>query len=98
MKRQGGKNKTRCQQIHFRRRCTERLGFVPSKRELEELINKIQSNKSQFIERQSHRITVWRDNFKDIDIILIYDKIRKQIITVMPYSWWEKESKNEQVG
>lgn len=56
----------------------------------ETLIKEIQENKLQFIESQSNRVTVWRkiDKEDELDIVIIYDKKRKQVVTVMPYNMY----------
>jgi len=37
-----------------------------------------------FVERQSHRITVWDLNFKGKEVRVVYDNQRKSIVTFLP--------------
>ena len=66
--------------IHFAKRCIQRLGHLP---DTKELIQKIQNQ--EFVDRQSHRITrwLWVDKLTNIPCVLVYDKARKQLVTVL---------------
>lgn len=77
---------------HFERRCFQRLGYIPRKKEL---VEAIQKQKLAFVERQSNRVTkwLWKDPIHGIECILPYDKDRKQIITVL-FKDMEDERKN----
>ena len=81
------KSKSKCQEIHAKKRAYQRFGIDL---DTELLVKDIQYNKLQFIEKQSNRVTVWRkiDKEEQLDIVVLYDKLRKQIITVMPYSMY----------
>lgn len=69
---------------HFQRRSLERIGVLLDEKEL---VKKIQNNKLEFIERQSNRITVFRYKYQNKIYRLVYDKTRKQIVTIL----FEKE-------
>ena len=66
---------------HFANRCLQRLGHLPDSKDL---INKIQNQELQFVDRQSNRLTrwLWLDKITNIECILVYDKIRKQLVTI----------------
>ena len=68
--------------IHFAKRCIQRLGHLP---DTKELIQKIQNQELEFVDRQSHRITrwLWVDKLTNIPCVLVYDKARKQLVTVL---------------
>ena len=72
--------KKKAQQIHFFHRCLQRIGFVLDENNL---IKKIQSGELDFIKRQSNRVTIWRYYVKDKSYQVVYDKVRKQVITVL---------------
>ena len=76
------RNKKRTVDDHFTRRCLQRLGYVPDRREL---VKQIQNNVLEFVGRQSLRVTHWKwtDPVYNVNCILPYDKGRKQIITVL---------------
>ena len=65
---------------HFQRRSIERIGVLLDEKEL---VNKIQNNELEFVERQSNRVTVFRYEYNGEQYRLVYDKTRKQIITVL---------------
>jgi len=66
---------------HFKMRCLQRLGYVPNEKEL---VNKIQSGSLEFLYRESLRLTHWRwQDINGVNCILVYDKMRKQIVTVL---------------
>ena len=69
-------------QTHFNIRCMQRLGYIPRE---EDLIKAIQNNKLKFLDKQTNRVTrwIWTDPITNTECILPYDKIRKQIITVL---------------
>ena len=67
---------------HFANRCLQRLGHLPDRKDL---VNKIQNQELQFVDRQSNRLTrwLWLDKITNIECVLVYDKIRKQLVTVL---------------
>ena len=67
---------------HFSIRCIERLGYVPNEKDL---IKLIQNGKLEHYDTQSNRVTRWKwtDPIKNINCILVYDKERHQIVTVL---------------
>ena len=74
------RSKKRAIKTHFQYRSIERVGVLLNEKEL---INKIQKGELEFVERQSNRVTVFRYAYKNSIFRLVYDKIRKQIITVL---------------
>ena len=74
------RNKRKAVKAHFQRRSLERIGFLLDEKEL---IKKIQNNELEFIERQSNRVTVFKYERGGKFYRLIYDKARKQIITIL---------------
>ena len=75
------RSKAMSEEIHFARRCIERIGYVPSQRQL---IDMLRGGRLEFLKRQSNRITVWR---KD-DSVFVYDKARKTFVTALTYDMW----------
>ena len=74
------RSKKKAIRIHFQHRSIERAGVLLNEKDL---INKIQNGELEFIERQSNRVTVFRYHHKEKTLRLVYDKTRKQIITVL---------------
>jgi hypothetical protein len=74
------RSKKKSIKTHFSLRSIERVGvFLDEKA----LVKKIQNNELEFIEKQSNRVTVFRFYYKEQAYKLVYDKTRKQIITVL---------------
>ncbi len=73
-------NKKKAIKTHFQRRSLERIGVLLDEKEL---VKKIQNNKLEFIEKQSNRISVFRYEYNNNFYRLIYDKTRKQIVTIL---------------
>lgn len=69
-------------ELHYSFRCLERLGYIPDMVELTQLI---QTQQLEFQDRQSLRLTRWKwtDPIHNIPCVLVYDKLRKQIVTVL---------------
>ena len=67
---------------HCRVRCLQRLGYIP---DLDELVKLIQEHRLTLFDKQSNRVTRWKwtDPVHGVQCILPYDKMRKQIITVL---------------
>lgn len=65
---------------HFFKRSLERVGVLLDEKEI---IRKIQNQELEFVERQSNRRTVFRIKYLGTKYRVVYDKIRKQIITVL---------------
>lgn len=77
-------SKKKAIKLHFQRRSLERIGVLLDEKAL---VKKIQNNELEFIERQSNRITVFRYKYQNKIYRLVYDKTRKQIVTIL----FEKE-------
>ncbi len=65
--------------IHFRMRSLERVGMIVDEKEL---IKKIQKQELEFVYSQSNRRKVYRTEFLGEKFFVIYDKERKQLITI----------------
>lgn len=77
-------NKQRSQMKHLKVRFLERIGATMTNELHSKLVAKIQSGQSEVYDKQSNRITV---HVLEIDGDLrrvVYDKTRKQIVTVLP--------------
>ena len=75
------RNKKQYLKKHFMQRSVERVGVFL---EPNEIIKQIQNNKLEFIERKSNRVTLWKYYYKDTAYKVIYDKQRKELVTIIP--------------
>lgn len=76
--------KRKSQKVHAKRRFIQRFGLFLSDQQYEQIVRDIQSQKAQFIEKQSNRVTLWRVIVEDNEVVVVYDKERKSISTVLP--------------
>jgi len=82
----GVKNRTkaRAQFAHTARRLSERFDICMGKQLYGHFVRLIQEGSAEFVRKQSNRVTIWRTVHEEHGIILVYDKIRKTIVTAMP--------------
>lgn len=73
-------NKKEAQQKHFERRSLERVGVILNQKEI---VRQIQTGGLAFVERQSNRITLYRLEHSGKAYKVVYDKLRKQVVTIM---------------
>lgn len=81
------RSKKKCQKIHTARRIQQRFGDRINQKELIKIIS---SNRAEFIERQSNRVTVWKVKHCGLSLICVYDKIRKSLATVVTEEMWNQ--------
>ena len=81
---------------HAKKRARQRYKLLINKAILEELINNIQNNKGEFIYRSSNRATIWKLVCKGKDVLVVYDKLRAQIVTFLPIEALEKFKKKQE--
>jgi hypothetical protein len=70
---------------HLDKRTHQRLGVLLSRQSKQQLVKDIQANKLPFLWRTSHNRTAFKASINDIDVVIIYDKQRKMIVTTWPY-------------
>lgn len=76
-------SKAKCQTIHFKRRCEERLGEQVDRKALQRRIReRIFDENFYFFDKQTNRVTRYRYRYKDKWYIIPYDKNRKKVITI----------------
>lgn len=83
--------KKEAQRKHFEKRSLQRVGIVLNHKEL---ARKIRNNELEFIERQSHRVSIFRFEYLGEFYRIVYDKERKQIVTILydtEEQWQEKK-------
>jgi len=77
------KNKKYAQRKHALNRANNRCDLVFSKAVRTEFLSLIQTSKSICMYKQSLRASCHKVNYQDIDYYVIYDKIRKEIVTFL---------------
>jgi len=74
---------------HVKRRALERFGWTLNRHDLSFLRNLIRSGEATLIEKQSNRIGLYKTEYRDQEIVLVYDKNRKLIVSL-----WSAEEIN----
>ena len=69
---------------HAKQRAEERYGLNLNKQARHEIVQMIQTNQAEFIGKQSNSRTLWRVNYQNQDLNVVYDKARNTMCTVLP--------------
>lgn len=85
--------KSKAQRIHALYRIEERIGSEVSSKQL---VKHIQDGEAEFLYKPSKRLSVFRFTNERVDIVVVYDKNRKQVVTVYPYSGSNEERKRHE--
>ena len=75
------------QRSHFKRRVFERYSLTINDGEYDFLVSRIRKNDKtvvNFLTKQSNRVSVHLLMYKDHEIVVVYDKERKSLITALP--------------
>ena len=83
--------KRRTVETHFAKACVARVGILLNE---EEIVNQLQNNQLEFIERQSNNITKWKYFYNEKEYMLVYNKQYKQLVTIIPYKDGMEKNKN----
>ena len=77
-------NKRKSQFLHAALRFSERTDIRFTREIHKEFVRKIRAGKhAVFVEHQSNRVSVWNVTHEAIDYRVIYDKVRRSIVTVL---------------
>lgn len=77
-------NKKDAQFLHAFKRAAQRYELDFTKRMKQEIVSQIQSGDAEFIEKQSNRVSLFWVNINDKHCKVVYDKIRKSIVSFLP--------------
>lgn len=77
-------NKKNAQYIHFKRNLKSRYGLNINRVEKREIVEKIKSGEAELLEKQTLRISVYKVIFKNVPVIIVYDKLRESLCTCLP--------------
>lgn len=78
------KTKRQCEAIHAKRRALERYGVEMTSADLRAIVTGIQEQKAHFVERQSHRISIFIVKYGGQLMRVVYDRLRQQIVSFLP--------------
>lgn len=77
-------SKAKAQRHHAKRRAFERYGLQLNRAAYQALVAQIHSGQSVCVERQSLRIAVHRVVYEQQVYHVVYDRVRKTIVTFLP--------------
>ena len=80
-------NKANTERKHFKKRVYERYDIVLNDGEYDYLVSRVKTNDKsivKFLMKQTNRVTVHIITFKNTEIVVVYDKLRKQLVTALP--------------
>lgn len=78
---------------HAKQRAGERYGLNLNKEARHEIVSLIQTNQAEFVGKQSNTRTLWRVQYQEQSLNVVYDKARSTMCTVLP-----KEAHEFQAG
>jgi hypothetical protein len=72
--------------MHAKKRAEERYGINLNKHARREIVQMIQTNseQAQFVAKESNNRTLWRINYQNENLNVVYDKLRETLATVLP--------------
>lgn len=79
--------KAQSERVHAKRRCMERYGLEINRHDIRDIVGMIQSGdrtKATKKEDQSQRVSVWIVKFRGIDVKVVYDRVRKTLVSFLP--------------
>lgn len=85
--RRDGLSKTQALRAHMRRKAAERFHITLTKKDRRDLVQQIQSGKAEFVKRESHRVSHFIVTLGMVRAICVYDRLRKEPITLLPVEW-----------
>jgi hypothetical protein len=77
-------SKHKAQILHARRRAKERFDLELTPKLRRQLIADIQAGRAWFVYRQSNRVSIWRVAVGKLTARVVYDSVRKSIVTFLP--------------
>jgi hypothetical protein len=70
--------------IHAQRRAVDRYGVCLSVDDYEALCASVRNQKGQFIWRQSNTLTWWLVTHREVELLAVYRRSQKAIVTFLP--------------
>lgn len=71
---------------HAVKRARERYGVDLRQPDYDRLVKAIQTNRAQFVERQSNRVSLWVVRHAETPMVAVYDTHRHMIVTFLPFA------------
>jgi len=84
-----GSNKTQALRIHAKRQAQLRYNVALSSEDLSRMVNMIRDGRALFVVRKSLRVSCWKVFLEGREMVVLYDRQRKAIVTFLPSDCWE---------
>lgn len=85
--------KVQMMRLHLKRQAAERFNIVLTKEGRRDLVNQITSGKARCIKTESRRVAHYIVRLGDkqaVQAICVYDRMRKEPVTLLPMEWRDK--------
>lgn len=69
---------------HAKKRAAERYNLDLNRDARQEIVRKIQHNEAEFVAKQSNNRSLWRVDYQNESLNVVYDKARSTMCTVLP--------------
>jgi hypothetical protein len=84
-------NKKHTEKIHFKKRFKERVGIECSRNFYNEIFSSIKNHRSIFLYKNSNRIFCYLIIINEKKFIIVYDKFRDVLVTLIPEDKFQEE-------
>jgi len=84
-----GKRKVEGRTKHSKRRAWNRYGISLNKLRRRELVKMIQEGEGTFVKQSANNSSIWKLEVEGQDVLVVYDKTKKDIATFLPKDAWE---------
>ncbi len=82
-------------EAHAKAAAEERYGVSLNKEARRGIVRKIQTGDADFISRTSNNRTLWKVDYDETSMNVVYDKARHALCTVLPQNAWEFQKQAE---
>ena len=77
--------------IHTKKRAKERYEIDLFRKDIDNIVTKIQSRNALFVNRESGRVSKWLVEYNEKLLCVIYDRKRKTLVTCLPAEPWMRD-------
>jgi len=77
-------SKKKQQKNHARARAAQRFGMIVTNAQMDDIVGQIQSGSATFVDKESNRVSLWRVKLEGDSFDVVYDKLRKTVVSFLP--------------
>lgn len=86
--------KKNAQNVHFKKRMIQRYRIFFNKNQKKEMISQIKRGTAKFLYKESNTKSIWSIQFRGRNIPVVYDNIRKNLVTCLDWDMVKENMKN----